>query len=660
VTVVFVAALALLGGAVGLAAVASRLSALAAAGGCVLLTITGFAAAARWTEVTLQLGSWLGFGAANLHIEGLAGIFLALTGVSGSAVSLVYLEHPPARLVAALNGLLLLAMATVIGSDQAFLFLLAWESLTLTLYLLAGADRAKPGTLFAGYCTGAMNKLGGGALLAAFALLYGQTGSFRFSDWAAAAPSLGEGVRGVSFVLLLVGFGTKVGMLPFQGWLPVGHAAAPGASSATLSGIAINAGFYGLWRLVLETLQPDTLWWGELVMIVGGVSALVGILYAIAQDDLKRFLGFSTIEHSGIALIGFGVALIGAGAGLPKLVAAGLLAATLHVIAHSLAKTLAFLGADRVARAAGTRELGPLGGLGRMLPRTATGFGLATLTLAAIPPFGGFVSEWMTFEALLQGFRLDSTVARLLMALTAALLALTAGLALLAFAKLFGTVFLGRARSALAETREPHDFGSGFVILALGVLALGAAAPWEVRWLGLGLRDVLGFNPAGTAISHPLVLGPVYEKFSVLAPTWLAVVLPAYAVLTGALAWMLLRPPLRRAPVWVSGTAPAMSLVQYTPAGYSNPVRVVLRGLYGFRRTLKTKPGARASARADLVLETRVTAAFEQFLYRPLSDVALRSSFHARRLQSGRLGAYLLYMLVVLLVVLALIPALRA
>ncbi len=432
-----VIALVLLAAAIAFPAVSTRVGALLALGGSIAIGIVGFVAAGRWAEPELGLGSWVGFGVANLHVAGLS-------------------------------------------------VLLAWESLTLTLYLLAGADRNRPGTLFAGYFTGAMNKLGGGALLAAFGLLYAQTGSFRFDEWASAAPSLGAGTRGVAFVLLLVGFGTKVGMMPFQGWLPVGHAAAPGASSATLSGIAINAGFYGLWRLVFDVLHPAALWWGELTIIVGGLTALVGILYAVGQDDIKRFLGFSTIEHSGIALIGFGVALIGSGAGMPRLAAAGLLAGTLHVIAHAIGKTLAFLGADRVTRGTGTRDLAPLGGLARFLPRTAVGFGLATLTLAALPPFGGFVSEWLTFEALLQGFRLQDTVARLVMALGAALLALTAGLALLAFAKLFGTVFLGRVRGALAGLGEPRDLGSGLALLSVAALVLGPLAPWEIRWVGRG------------------------------------------------------------------------------------------------------------------------------------------------------------------------------
>jgi len=184
-------------------------------------------------------------------------------------------------------------------------------------------------------------------------------------------------------------------------------------------------------------------------------------------------------------------------------------------------------------------------------------------------------------------------------------------------------------------------------------------APWEIRLLGRGLRSLLGFDLGPATISHPLVLGPVFPKFSVLAPTWLSIVLPTYALLTALLVRALLRPHVRRAPVWLSGTAPPIAAVQYTPAAYSNPLRVVLRGLYGLQRQLIADPDARTPEAATLRLETRVVPPFEQFLYGPLATGALRLSTFARRLQSGRLGAYLLYMLLVLIVVLALVPAVR-
>ena len=419
--------------------------------------------------------------------------------------------------------------------------------------------------------------------------------------------------------------------------------------------IAFNAGFYGLWRLVFDTLGPGPSWWGEVVIVLGSLSALAGILYAVVQDDIAVFLGSSSVEQGGIILLGFGVGLLGQSAHQPELAAAGMLAAALQLVVHGVAKTVAFLAAERVTAATGRRELRPLGGLGSALPQTAAAFGLAVLSLAALPPFGGFVSEWFTFEALLQAFRLDSTVARLVMALGAAILALTAGIGLLAFAKLYGGIFLGRTRSALGGVREPSG-SAGVLSLAVVTLALGAVAPWEIRWLGRGLHDLLGLDPARTTISHPLVLGPVYEHFSVLAPTWLALGIPAFMVTAALLVRVLLRPRARRAPVWLSGSAPEAAAVQYTPDSYANPIRVVLSSVYHFSRELEPASPADPHRR---VLRTSITPPFEAYLYRPLTRGALALADRARKLQSGRLDTYLLYILVVLIAALALIPALH-
>jgi hypothetical protein len=230
---------------------------------------------------------------------------------------------------------------------------------------------------------------------------------------------------------------------------------------------------------------------------------------------------------------------------------------------------------------------------------------------------------------------------------------------LLAFAKLYGTVFLGATRSLLGRLSEIGGSALGFLGLAVATAALGVLAPWEIRWLGHGLEGLLGFDLAQTAVTHPLVLGPVYEHFSVLAPTWLAVALPAYALATGVLVALLLRPPVRRAPAWTSGALVAPARVQYTPAAYSNPIRVVLRAAYGFRRELEpVNGGTRAPQR--YTVETRTVPFFEHYLYLPLASLALRASDQVRRLQSGRLSIYVLYTLIVLVVILALIPALRS
>ena len=548
----------------------------------------------------------------------------------------------------------MLAVAVVITADNAFLFLLAWESLTVCIYLIASADRDRPDHLLQGYLTAGLTKVGGAALLAAFALLYGHTHSFSLALWAHTPFS--PGTRGVVFALLAVAFGTKIGMVPVQGALPAGYGAAARLGPAWLS-VALGAGYFGLWRFAFATLGPLPTWCGDALLIVGGLTAVTGIAYAITQDNLRRFLGYSTVEQAGIVLLGFGVALLGQSAHKPYLAAAGLLAASLQVCAADLAKTLALIGIDRVEQATGRRTIDPLGGLGRALPLSAAGVGVASLTLAAVPPLGGFVSEWFTFEALLQGFRMPTLLSQLLCALAAAALAFTAGLGLLAFAKYWGFIFLGRAREQLPEIAGRLGFSASLAGLGTIILFLGTVAPWEIHALGSGLRPLLGFNPAGAVISHPLVLGPVFANFSVLAPTWLMVVLPAYALLALLIATAVRAPRARRAPVWVTGSGAQLAAVQYRPSAYSNPMRVILRGPLGYRSRLIAPPAAEPDQPSTL--QRTVVDAIARYLYRPLIALALAASGQIRRLQSGRLSSYLLYMLIALILALALIPILH-
>jgi formate hydrogenlyase subunit 3/multisubunit Na+/H+ antiporter MnhD subunit len=653
-TYVFGLAMGALAIAVPLALRARRLAALCSAAGAVALVVVGLDGALGGARPVLGLGDWLGFGHSALRADGLAGIFLALTGLTGAAVSLAYAARPATRWLTALAGCLLLFVAVAIGSDNGFLFLLAWEIVTVCVYLIASAGGSRA-ELLGGYLAGGLAKLGGGALLAAVGLLYAHTHSFSLQAWTHA--SLPGGTRSVLFVLFLVCFATKVGLVPLQGGLPAGYGSAPRLGAASLA-VALCAGFYGLWRFEFQVLGPLPVWCGDALLIVGALSALTGIAYALTEDNLRRFLGYSTVEHAGVVAVGLGVALLGAAAREPRLAAAGLLAATLHVCSHNLAKTLALIGVDGVEQATGERTIDPLGGLARRLPASAFALGVASLTLAAIPPLGGFVSEWFTFEALLQAFRMPTLLSRLLCALAGAALALTAGLGLLAFAKYYSFIFLGAARSRLRILGARSRWPVGMVGLGIVTLLLGTVAPWEIHAIGSGLQPLLGLNPATTAISHPLVLGPVYTGFSVLAPTWLSIVLPAYALLALAVARAMRGravrgAAVRRAPVWISGSAAPLAEVQYRPSAYSNPMRVILRGPLGFRSRVLIGEGTR------LTLDVHVVNAVDRFVYAPTSAVALRLAARFRALQSGKLSAYLLYMLTALIVALALVPILR-
>lgn len=656
-TVVFMLAMGGVALAPAVAWASDSAGALVSAVGCVLLVIVGIDAALGGAQPTLQLGTWLGFGSSGLRASGLAGIFLGLTGLTGAGTALAHAGSPAGRGATCLGAVLVLCVAVVIGAENAFLFFLAWEGLTVCVYLIANGGRSRD-ELLAGYLTGGLAKIGGAALLAAFGLLYAHTHSFSLSLWTQA--SLSPATKGVLFALFLACFATKVGIPPLQGGLPAGYAAASRLGAASLA-VALCAGFYGLWRFEFVVLGPLPVWCGDALLILGGLTALLGIVYALTQDDLRRFLGYSTVEHAGIVLIGLGVAALGQSFHQPLLAAAGLLAATLHVCAHNLAKTLALITADRVERATGARTLDPLGGLGRLLPASAVALGVASVTLAAIPPLGGFVSEWFTFEALLQGFRMPALLSELLCALAAAALALTAGLGLLAFAKFYSFTFLGQMRGRLGAVAEPTRWPVGAIGLTVILLFLGTVAPWEIHVLGAGLRGVLGLDAAATTISHPLVLTPVFAGFSVLDPTWLSVTLPAYALLALVVVRLsrgasVRSRPVRREPVWVTGSGAELSAVQYRPSAYSNPMRVILRGPLGFRSAAVAEAG---EAAPQLRLETRVVEAVDRFVYLPAAAAARAAAQRVRAIQNGRLSAYLLYLLLALIVALSLIPILR-
>ncbi len=660
-TVVYAVAMAALVLGALLALWSPRGGALLSATGCVVLIIVGVDAAAGGARPVLELGSWIGLGDSALRADGLAGVFLALTGLTGAGVSFAYAGSPANRGLTCLASTLILTVAVSIGADNAFLFFIAWEALTVCVYLIASAGRRRE-DLLAGYLTGGLAKLGGAALLAAFGLLYAHTHTFALAAWA--HSELSSGTRGIAFLLVLACFATKIGVLPLQGGLPVGYGAAPRLGAASLS-VALCAGFYGLWRFEFSILGPLPVWCGDTMLILGAATALVGIVYALTQDTLRRFLGYSTVEHAGVVLVGLGVALLGQSAHQPILAAAGLLAATLHVCAHNLAKTLALITVDRVEQATGRRTLDPLGGLARSLPLSAVALGISSLTLAAIPPLGGFVSEWFTFEALLQGFRMPTLLSRLLCALAAAALALTAGLGLLAFAKFYSAIFLGQTRGVLVKLREPTRWPGGLVGLGVVLLFLGTVAPWEIHAIGSGLRALLGVNAAATTISHPLQLTPVFAGFSVLDPTWLSIVLPAYGLLAIAVVRLsrgeaVRARPVRRAPVWVTGSGAELAMVQYRPSAYSNPMRVILRGPLGYRtRLVADDADAGAERPRRFRLETSVVLAIDRFLYAPLTAMVIRAGALVRRIQSGRLSMYLLYMLVALILALSLVPILR-
>jgi hydrogenase-4 component B len=644
-------------------------------------------------------GGFLGAGTTGLAADRLSGLFLLIAFSAAALVSLAFASwagrpgRPGRRGLGASYALAVGAVAVVMTATDAFTLLFAWEALTVAFYLLAGFERARAGRPAAGLVTLAFGKISGAALLAGLLLLAARSGSLALASFAHVPAG---GLRVTAEALLLLGFAVKVGLVPFQVWMPRGYAAAPGPARAVMAGVAVNAGFYGLWR-TLAVLGPPPAWLTSLLLVLAGLTAVLGIAHAAVQTGLQRVIAYSSVENTGLILAGFGVALVGAATSDRRLVAAGLLAATLQVIAHTLAKSLLFTASAGIEAAGDSGELDQLRGMARHAPWSGTGLAIGGLTLAGLPPTAGFVSEWFLLEALMQQFRVPGLEYRLVLALAGAAVALTAGFAGVTFVRLTGLVVLGPPLPRRAGQRRERDYGPGGRVavagLATGCLAVAALTPLEIRVIGAGLSPIVPAAVTTEALKSPWVLQPVFAGFSIVSPSWLWIVMPALllAVVAFSLAVSGSRMVrVRRVPAWKSATAGVAGADSYTAFGFANPTRRVLAAV------LRTRAGARqigsgtavtSTADADAGADGRADApagadarsgtaaqggqvphvgytsdvieVVEQYVYRPVLRPVAALVRTVKRLQSGRLDAYLAYMLIALVALLALVAGLN-
>lgn len=616
--------------------------------------------------IPLQL---FGIGQSGLRLDPLAGFFLTLlfglgVVISACFVSWVGLDHHSNRRGIASGYLLLLAsVAVILTAADAFLFLFAWESLTISFYILMSTTGSDDRQVGAAWATIGIGKVSGAALLFGFLLLAGHTGSLTIATWHAVGPGA---AHDVAWVLVVVGFGAKLGIVPLQVWIPVGYPAAPGPARAAMAGIAANVGVYGLWRF-LGVLGRPPVWLVVGVLLIGGVTALLGITFAGVQSRLSRVIAYSSIENAGLIVTAYGVALAGTVLHSQLLLALGLLAATLQTVTHAIAKSALFISLANVEAVTGTDDLDALRGIGRRLRWSGSTFGAGAVTLAGLPPTIGFVSEWFIFEALMQQFRVPELALRLGLAGAGALVALTTGLAALAFLRVLGLTFLGDPPANLDRHQEAGPLGkAGLAILGVGCLGLAAASPWEVRYIAQGLSPLVARSVTIQALKSPWVLQPVFHGFSILSPSWLWVAMPLVfsAVFVGAM--LLSRGrylKVRRVPAWHSATSGVQGPSSYSAFGFANPLRHLLGNLLGTRREVSIagtpSDGTSPNQTAHVETQTWITEPVESYLYRPIRAAALAVTHVAKGMQSGRLNAYVAYMLLALLAALAVTAALR-
>ena len=633
---------------------------------CLAVSCIGFLAAiVHWLSgdvpatTALPLGiPWIG---AHFRLDALAGFFLVVVNLGGAAASLTglgYGEHEPApHRVLPFFPAFLAGMNLVVLADDAFTFLLSWEFMSLASWALVMAHHRVRDTARAGYVYLVMANFGTLALLLAFGLLAGVDGSYSFE--AIRAGEHASWVGALVLGLVLLGAGSKAGIVPLHVWLPLAHPAAPSHVSALMSGVMTKVAVYGLIRIVFDLLGEPSWWSGLVVLFLGGVTAVLGVLYALMQHDLKRLLAYHTVENIGIVYIGLGLALAFEANGMQAAAALALTAALFHVFNHAIFKSLLFFGAGAVLTATGQRDMEHLGGLVHRMPYTSFAFLVGCVAISALPPLNGFVSEWLTFQAILQSPDLPQWGLKVAVPAIGGLLALSAALAAACFVKAFGVTFLGRPRSGpAAEAHEVDRFSlAAMVSLAALCLLAGVLPGVVIDWLAPVTQSLVNAQmPAQTGIAW-LSIVPIAESRS----SYNGLLVLIFIALSAALAaWAIHRfaaRGIRRAPPWDCGFPDSDPITQYTAGSFAQPIRRVFGTLVFQAReqVAMPPPGSLEPARLTVVVRDLVW----EGLYAPIAGVVDFVSGRLNALQFLTIRRYLSLVflsLVTLLLVLAIWP----
>ncbi|HEU4401174.1 MAG TPA: hydrogenase 4 subunit B [Candidatus Polarisedimenticolia bacterium] len=607
------------------------------------------------------------------RLDALGAFFLALIGLVAVPAAIyadAYTkeEAPPSgtpgkaaprsgRLAGATLNLFLLAMSLVVSAANVLAFLFAWEAMSLASYLLVVGDGEKAESVSAGRWYAGMAHAGFGLIAAAFFLLAARAGGDGFETIRSLSSSPGPALRNVVFLLALLGFGSKAGIVPLHVWLPRAHPAAPSHVSALMSGAMLPIGVYGLLRVGLDLLGGGPPWWGGVVLALGAVSALKGVLYALTEQDLKRLLAYSSIENLGIVFMGIGIGFVFHGHGRADLAAVALAAGLYHALNHAAFKGLLFLGSGAVLKATGTRNLEEMGGLIKRMPQTAACFLVGAAAIAALPPLNGFASEWLLLQVFMAGASLPEGLTAALMALAVGTLALAGGLAAACFVKAFGIPFLALPRSRAAEEAREVAGSMRFAMIALAAACalLGLAPSVVMSFLARVLGGMPGVD-AGGALFRPGSVLEAPQGSSRIAPPLLALCLiVVIAALVVGLRLLGVRGRTRLVETWGCGRTVQTSRMEITSMAFAEPLRRVFAGLYRPTKdlTIGFHPESKYFVRS-ITYRSRIRSWFEEDLYRSFYDLLRPLAASGRLIQSGSVHLYLAYIVAALLIFLLL------
>jgi formate hydrogenlyase subunit 3/multisubunit Na+/H+ antiporter MnhD subunit len=584
----------------------------------------------------------------HLRLDGLAAFFLMVIGGVSAGVSTFAAgyfrkaEGTPPGLLCLEYHLFLASMTMVVLAADAYAFMVMWETMALSSYFLVTANHRVPEVRRAGYLYLTMAHIGAVAILLCFGVLQANTGDYTFANMR--AQHLSPFWASVAFLLALLGFGAKAGLLPLHVWLPEAHPAAPSPVSALLSAVMLKTAVYGMLRVSFDLLHTQLWWWGGILLALGLATALSGVVFAAVQVDMKRLLAYSSIENIGLVFASIGLTIIFSAYGMQALAALALTATLYHVAGHAVFKSLLFLSTGCVLHATAERSLGKLGGLIRYMPWVAWVTLVGVLTSAGLPPFGGFVSEWLLLQSFLFTPGLPDPLLNMLIPVVAALIALVAALAGYTMVKFFGVIFLGQPREE--KLAQAHDAGVwervGMLWLVLGCVGLGLLPVQFMQLIDPVTQQLVGHGLGRTVARSGWLLAPISVERASYGPVIFLIGVAASCALAYLLVRFFYHGRLRRAPAWDCGHPWQTARMQDTAEGFGQPIRQIFEPFFVMRRELPSPFDT--APRYRVVVEDH----FWGWLYLPLVALANRIARLVGLLQQGRIAVYLLYSFITL------------
>lgn len=623
------------------------------AGGVISLALFGLALSAAFDTpevATLPLGlPGLPF---HLRLDSLSAFFLTVIAGASAGVSAFAAgyfrkgEGTPPGLLCLEYHVFLASMALVVLADDAYAFMVMWETMALSSFFLVIANHRIPEIRSAGYLYLLIAHIGALGILLCFGVLQADTGDYTFANMRAQSHT--SFWASAAFLLALLGFGAKAGLVPLHVWLPEAHPAAPSPVSALMSAVMLKTAVYGVLRVSFDLLHGQVWWWGVVLLALGLASALFGVVFAAAQVDMKRLLAYSSIENIGLLFAGIGLAVLFSAYDMKPMAALALTAALYHVASHAFFKSLLFLGTGAVLHATGERSLGKLGGLIRYMPWVAWLTLVGALACAGLPPLAGFVSEWLLLQSFLFTPGLPSSFLNMLIPVVAALIALVSALSGYVMVKFFGVVFLGQPREEALS--RAHDAGGwerlGMLWLVAGCLALGLLPVQFIALIDPVTRQLTGAGLGTTVAAGGWLLVPVDIDRASYGPVLFLLGVAAGSVLAWVLVRRLYHGRLRRSPAWDCGFPWQTARIQDTAEGFGQPIRQIFEPLFRMERELPSPFDAHPRYRVA------IGDHFWHWIYLPIAAGVERLSRAIGLLQQGRIAVYLLYSFLTLIAVL--------